>query len=233
MEIKRDSHTDYQTKQILGHKVLNVKQQKTFIYFFINLFILVLAALGLHCCVRAFSSCSERGLLFIAVRGLLIAVASLVVGHGLQACGLQQLWLMGSRAQDQQLWCTGLVAWRHVGSSRTRALTRVPCIGRRILNLCATREVQSFYSCQFFLGQSFIKFTTLFKEPSFGFIDFLYCVSVFNVTDLCSNLYYLLPLLCVSFALLYLVIEGEISGYQFQIFFSTLFNVINFPLALL
>ena len=35
----------------------------------------------------------------------------------------------------------GLVAPRHVGSSRTRARTRVPCIGRRILNHCATGEV--------------------------------------------------------------------------------------------
>ena len=34
-------------------------------------------------CARAFSSCGERGLLFIAVRGLLIVVASLVVEHGL------------------------------------------------------------------------------------------------------------------------------------------------------
>ena len=39
--------------------------------------------LGLHCCVWAFSSCSEQGLLFVAVHGLLIAVASLVVEHGL------------------------------------------------------------------------------------------------------------------------------------------------------
>ena len=44
---------------------------------------LFLAGLGLHCCARAFSSCSKRGLLFVAVRGLLIAVASLVVEHGL------------------------------------------------------------------------------------------------------------------------------------------------------
>ena len=49
-------------------------------YLFIYLF---LAALGLHCCVRAFSSCGERGLLFLAVHGLLIAVATLVVEHGL------------------------------------------------------------------------------------------------------------------------------------------------------
>ena len=40
-------------------------------------------ALGLCCCARAFSSCGERGLLFFAVRGLLIVVASLVVEHGL------------------------------------------------------------------------------------------------------------------------------------------------------
>ena len=44
---------------------------------------LLLAALGLRCCARAFSSCGEWRLLFIVVRGLLIAVASLVVEHGL------------------------------------------------------------------------------------------------------------------------------------------------------
>ena len=52
--------------------------------FLINYFIyLFLAALGLHCCVRAFSSCGEQGLLFVVVRGLLIAVASLVAEHRL------------------------------------------------------------------------------------------------------------------------------------------------------
>ena len=43
--------------------------------YFIYLF---LAALRLRCCARAFSSCGEQGLLFVAVRGLLIVVASLV-----------------------------------------------------------------------------------------------------------------------------------------------------------
>ena len=37
----------------------------------------------------AFSSCGERGLLFIAVCRLLIAVASLVAEHRLYACRLQ------------------------------------------------------------------------------------------------------------------------------------------------
>ena len=48
-----------------------------FIYFYF------LAVLGIRCCVRAFSSCGERGLLFVVVRGLLIAVASPVVEHRL------------------------------------------------------------------------------------------------------------------------------------------------------
>ena len=107
--------------------------------FFKNFF-LFLTALGLRCCTRAFSSCGERGLLFVAARGLFTVVASLVMEHGLQARRLQQLCLPGSRAQAQQLWRTGLVALQHVGSSWTRARTRVPCIGRKILNHCATRE---------------------------------------------------------------------------------------------
>ena len=44
---------------------------------------LFLAAFGLCCCAQAFSSCGKWGLLFIAVLGLLITVASLVVEHGL------------------------------------------------------------------------------------------------------------------------------------------------------
>ena len=50
------------------------------LFFSFNLF---LAVLGLRSRMQAFSSCSERGLLFVAVRGLLIAVASLVAEHGL------------------------------------------------------------------------------------------------------------------------------------------------------
>ena len=71
-----------------------------FILFYLFLF---LAALGLRCCVRAFSSCSKRELLFLAACGLLIVVASLlgaralgarasvVVAHGLSSCGLRPL----------------------------------------------------------------------------------------------------------------------------------------------
>ena len=54
------------------------KRKRGRLYFFYSV-----AALGLHCCAWTFSSCGERGLPFHAVRGLLIAVASLVEEHRL------------------------------------------------------------------------------------------------------------------------------------------------------
>ena len=67
---------------------MNSPRQVFFPYsvlFFFFLIYLFLAVLGLRCCMQSFSSCGERGrgLLFVAVRGLLIVVASLVVEHGL------------------------------------------------------------------------------------------------------------------------------------------------------
>ena len=64
--------------------------------FFNFYFYLFLAVLGLRFCARAFSSCGERGPLFIAVRGPLTVVASLVVEHRLQT---RRLSSCGSRAQ--------------------------------------------------------------------------------------------------------------------------------------
>ena len=56
--------------------------------------------------MRAFSGCGERGLLFVAVCRLLIAVASLVAEHGLQARGLQQLWHAGSVVVAHRFSCS-------------------------------------------------------------------------------------------------------------------------------
>ena len=58
----------------------NLFLKNKFIYL---IYLLYLAALGLRCCTRAFSSCGELGLLFLVVHGLLTAVASLVAQHGL------------------------------------------------------------------------------------------------------------------------------------------------------
>ena len=85
------------------------------ISFFKFNFILFMAVLGLRFCARAFPSCGKWGPLFIVVRGPLTIAASPAAEHRLQIP-------------------------RHVGSSQTRARTRVPCTGRQILNHCATRE---------------------------------------------------------------------------------------------
>ena len=60
-------------------KLLHLSYQQDQTHFF---FFFFLAALGFHCCAWAFSSCGEQGLLFVAVRGLPIAVA-FPVEHGL------------------------------------------------------------------------------------------------------------------------------------------------------
>ena len=69
-----------------------------------------MAALGLHCCAQAFSSCSEQGLLTVVVPGFLTGVASLAAEHGvlgtwasavaahrLSSCGTQTQLTQGMR----------------------------------------------------------------------------------------------------------------------------------------
>ena len=67
-----------------------------FFFFYKFIYLFIFAVLGLRFCVRAFSSCGERGPLFIAVRGPLAIAASLVVEHRLQT---RRLSSCGSRAQ--------------------------------------------------------------------------------------------------------------------------------------
>ena len=54
-----------------------------FFFFFKIYLFYFLAVLGLSCCMLAFPSCGEQGLLFIAVCGLFITVASCVAELGL------------------------------------------------------------------------------------------------------------------------------------------------------
>ena len=67
-----------------------------FFFFFFKFIYLFLAVLGLRFCARTFSSCSKWGPLFIAVRGPLTIVASLVAEHRRQT---RRLSSCGSRAQ--------------------------------------------------------------------------------------------------------------------------------------
>ena len=56
-----------------------------FLLFFFLMFIYLFIWLHwvFYCCIGAFSSCSEQGLLFVVVHRFLIVVASLVSEHGL------------------------------------------------------------------------------------------------------------------------------------------------------
>ena len=87
----------------------------------------MLAALGLHCYVQAFSGC-ERRLLSIAVQGLLVVVTSFLAEHRLYS------------AQASVVVAHGLSCPTTCGIFRTRDQTHVPCIGRQILNHCTRRE---------------------------------------------------------------------------------------------
>ena len=70
------------------------------------------------------------------MRGLSLVVAS----RGYISCRVRASHFGGLLPSTSSR-CVGLVAPWHVGSSRTRARTCVPCIGRRILNHCSTRGV--------------------------------------------------------------------------------------------
>ena len=99
---------------------------------------LILAAPGLHCCEQVFSSCDELGLAFLAIKGLLMAAASLVA----------EPWLQGTWAQSPQH--MGLVAAVHglscpvaCGIFPNPGLNLcVPCIGRQVLKCWTTRDAQ-------------------------------------------------------------------------------------------
>ena len=85
----------------------------------------------------------------------------LAAEHGLWSTQLQQLAVFGLRCRSTwALECrlSSCEAWawlppRHVGFSRTRDQTRVPCAGRPILNHGSTRKVWSLIHFEFiFLG---------------------------------------------------------------------------------
>ena len=79
--------------------------------------------LGLCCHAWAFSSCG-----FSSSSG----------GFLLWSAGARCLWA-------QELGCMGLLAPQHMGSSRIRDWTHVPCIGRQILIHCTTKEVLFYF----------------------------------------------------------------------------------------
>ena len=119
------------------HTRTTISNKTKFFSLFLNilhyLLYLFLAALELHCCTWAFSSCGERRLLFIVVWRFVMAV-------GLpcwEAWALDTWALVVEAWQAQQLQCTGLAALQHVGSSWTKDQTCVLCTGSGLSNTCS------------------------------------------------------------------------------------------------
>ena len=114
---------------ILLHTVAQIH-----LFFFFKLYIYLFIYLFIFGCVGSSFLC--EGFLQLRQAGATLHRGARASHYrGLSCCGAQ-----APDTQAQQLWLTGLVAPRHVGSSQTRAQTRVPCIGRQILNHCATGE---------------------------------------------------------------------------------------------
>ena len=78
------------------------------------------------------------------------------------------------------MWLLGLVAPRHVGSSQTRTRTRVPCIGRQILNHCATREAPQVYFFKLtFITAFFLHIYIPYNSPIYFFYKFIYILFIY------------------------------------------------------
>ena len=84
---------------------INIFSASVFPYGYINIYVfknLLLASLGLHCCVQVSSNCGKQGLPFVAAHGLLNCSGcsyrgtralglwvSVAVAHSLGICGMQ------------------------------------------------------------------------------------------------------------------------------------------------
>ena len=103
--------------------------------------------------------------------------------RGLSCCGAY-----APDAQAQQLWLKGPAAPWHVGSSQTRARTRVPCIGRQILNHCATREAPNHFKKQFLF--SWILSVTIEYFVFYWFLSISFIISFSPAYFGCVFLFY-------------------------------------------
>ena len=136
---------------------------------------------------------------FVAAHGLSLIAAS--GGYSSLRCmGFSLRWLLllqstGSRCAGfsscntwaQQLWRTGLVALRHVGSSWTRDRTRDPCIGRHILNHCAAHElfivVIQLHLHMYFIFKKFNHTTYAVLQPAFSIQQYIITIFLCQQTN--------------------------------------------------
>ena len=108
----------HRCKEIIWHSIVSNILNQEFSNFDLRtlknnfIYVCIFGHAGLHCCDGFFSSCDEWGLLSSGV-WILVAMASLVVEHGHQACRLQQLWHVGSVVVAPGPQSTGSVVAAH------------------------------------------------------------------------------------------------------------------------
>ena len=150
--------------------------------------------LGLRFCARAFSSCGERGPLFVAVRGPLTVVASLVAEHRLQT---RRLSSCGSRAQLLRgMWDLPRPGLEPVSPELAGRLSTTAPAGKPLSFSWASSFLSFFKSC-WFVGdtRSFaLSWIWLVTSLWWCFTQFLYplyshpSVSVGSVSTYSTNL---------------------------------------------
>ena len=102
--------------------------------------------------LRVFSGCGEPGLRSAAALGLLVEMASLVTGHRLLACELQQFQPAGPGARAPSLWFTVFIAPHH-GGLPDQGPNPCPLHGQVILNpLCHQGSPVVCFYFSFFWG---------------------------------------------------------------------------------
>ena len=134
---------------------------------------------------------------------------------GLSCCGAQ-----APDVQAQQLWLTGLVAPRHVGSSQTRARTRVPCISRQIINHCAIREAHEHIlnALHFYPSPCFMLLTLYFV--SFYFMYLLSITVIILLLLYCSLHTSFIGVWSITFTICLLLLERFFFFHNFYLFDS-------------
>ena len=120
--------------------------------------------------------------------------------RGLSCCGAQ-----APDAQAQQLWLTGPVALRHVGSSQTRARTRAPALPGRFSTTVPPGKPQLIY---FYVQNMFLKtklqliFVFLIHSEKLSFVISILSIFTFNIIiDICNSLDYVFSVSVFSFFL--------------------------------